>query len=61
MDDEAVIVHATSLAGKAIVIKPELGVCFPRVLGDVGGLPEPRQERHVVNVLAKDPRSRGFR
>jgi hypothetical protein len=44
-----------------VVIKPELEVCLPGILGDVGRLPELRRERRVANVLAKDPWSWGFR
>jgi hypothetical protein len=44
-----------------VVIKPELEVHLPRVFGNVGGLPEPRWEWRVGNVLAEDPRSWGFR
>jgi hypothetical protein len=44
-----------------VVVKPELRVRLPRVFGNVGGLPEPRWEWRVANVLAEDPRSWGFR
>jgi hypothetical protein len=43
-----------------VVIKPELEVHLPGVLGDVGRLRELCQERHVTDVLAEDPWSWGF-
>jgi hypothetical protein len=44
-----------------IVIKPELEVRILGVLGDIGRLLEPHRERLVVNILAEDLRSWGFR
>jgi hypothetical protein len=33
-DDEVVVVRSSQLAGQPVVRKPQLRLCFPRVLGD---------------------------
>jgi hypothetical protein len=39
-----------------VVIEPELGVCFPRIFGDVGRLLEACWKQRVADIPAKDPR-----
>jgi hypothetical protein len=45
VDDEVVVIRSSQLTGQPVVRKPQLRVCFPRVLGDGSRGPEPSWER----------------
>ena len=40
LNDEMVIIHPSGSVGKLEIFKPNTGVRFPSVLGDVGGRSE---------------------
>ena len=54
-DDEIMLLHPASLAGKAIVVEPKAGIRLPGVLGDVGGRTVPLRYMRTTDVGAEDP------
>ena len=55
LDDEIVIIHPFGSAGEPEIFEPNTGVCFPGVLGDVGGRSEALWERRSLDTLVKGP------
>ena len=55
LNDEIVIIHPSGLAGEPKIFKPNIGVCLPGVLGDVGGRSEALWERRLLYVMTKGP------
>ena len=60
-DNEIIIIRSTGLASKLIILEPQSGICFPRVLGEVGRRSVLRWEDDIEDVLAKGLRSQQVR
>ena len=61
LNDEKVIIHTSSSTGEPEIFEPNTEVCFPGVLGDVGGWSEALRERRSPNTPVKGPWSRALR
>ena len=57
-NNEIVIIRATGLTGKPIVLEPKLGVCFPRIFWNVGRRSVPWWESGVEDVPTEGLRAR---
>ena len=53
LNDEKVIIHPSGSAGEQEIFEPNIGVCLPGVLGDVGGRLEALWERRSPDTLVK--------
>ena len=60
LNDEMVIIHPSGLAGEPEIFEPNIGVCLPSVLGDVGGRSEALWEWRSPNMSAKGLWSRAI-
>ena len=53
LNDEVVIIHSSGSIGEPEVFEPYTGICFPGILGDVGGWPRVMWEQHSLDATAK--------
>jgi hypothetical protein len=60
-DDHRIAGGAAQLTSQAVVVEPQLWVCFPCVLGDGGRLAEALGDVRRADLLAEHAGSRGFR
>ena len=58
LNDEVVIIHPSGSVGEPEIFEPNIGVCLPGVLGDVGGRSEALWEWHSLDTLVKGLRPR---
>ena len=61
MNDEIVIIHPSGSAGEPEIFEPNIEVCLPGVLGDVGGRSEALWEWRSLDTSVKGPRSQTLR
>jgi hypothetical protein len=57
LDDEEVVGRSPGMACEPVVLEPYAGVGVPIVSWHIGRSPEARRKRHVVDALAKSPRT----
>ena len=51
LNDEKVIIHPFGSAGEPEIFEPNIRVCLPGVLGDIGGRSEVLWEWHSLDTL----------
>ena len=61
LDDKIVIIRSSGSVGEPEIFEPNIGVCLPGVLGDVGGQSEAQWERRSPDTSVKSPWPRALR
>ena len=61
LNDEIVIIHPSDSVGEPKIFEPNIGVCLPDVLGDVGGQSKALWEQRSLKMLVKGPWSWALR
>ena len=55
LNDEVVIIHYSGLVGESEAFEPYTGICFPGILGDVGGQSEALWKWRFLDATTKGP------